>query len=72
MHWRPDQVKQTLIPILGQRKQTLIENKLAESFSLRERSNNLLERTKNGIEMAIEANEQTGINLLYLLKSGIE
>ncbi|MFQ5629795.1 MAG: restriction endonuclease subunit S, partial [bacterium] len=35
LHWRPDQVQGTVIPILPEEKQTQIQLKVTESFSLR-------------------------------------
>ncbi len=64
LHWRPDQVAGTLIPILSKDKQAEIEQKVLESFNLRKRAKNLLEHAKRAVEIAIEQNEQTAINWL--------
>ena len=63
-HWRPDQVKRTIIPILPKEKQTQIRNKIAASFELRKRSRQLLECAKRAVEIAIEHNEQTAVQWL--------
>ena len=64
LHWRPDQVKEILIPILPAEKQAEIQDKVSESFALRQRSKELLERAKQAVEMAIEQGEQTAIDWL--------
>jgi len=57
-HWRPDQVKATLIPILKNEKQKEIKELVEKSFSDRKLSKSLLEIAKRGVEMAIEKNEE--------------
>jgi len=64
LHWRPDQVKETVIPILPEEKQTQIQQKVIESFNLRKQSKHLLECAKRAVEVAIEQDEQTAINWL--------
>ena len=61
LHWRPDQVKQTLIPILTEDKQEEIQHKVTESFNLRKQSKHLLECAKKAVEMAIEEDEETAM-----------
>jgi len=63
-HWRPDQVKETVIPILSEEKQTQIQQKVTESFNLRKQSKHLLECAKKAVEMAIEQDEQAALNWL--------
>lgn len=64
LHWRPDQVAGTVIPILHQEKQTEIQQKVIESFNLRKHAKDLLECAKRAVEIAIEKDEQTAINWL--------
>lgn len=64
LHWRPDQVKETIIPILIEPKQSEIQQKVIESFSLRKQSKHLLECAKRAVEVAIEQDEKTAINWL--------
>ena len=64
LHWRPDQVAATVIPVLHQQKQSEIEQKVIESFNLRKRAKDLLEHAKRAVEIAIEQNEQTAIDWL--------
>ena len=64
LHWRPDQVAGTVIPILQQEKQAEIQQKVIESFSLRKHAKDLLECAKRAVEIAIEQDEQTAIDWL--------
>ncbi len=64
LHWRPDQVAGTVIPILHHEKQAEIQQKVVESFSLREQAKDLLEYAKRAVEIAIEQDEQTAIDWL--------
>lgn len=57
-HWRPDQVKNTVIPVLEKSKQEEIKRLVEESFKNRQLSKSLLEIAKQGVEMAIEKNEE--------------
>jgi len=57
-HWRPDQAKATIIPILGNSKQKKITELVGKSFSSRKLSKSLLEIAKRGVEMAIEKDEE--------------
>lgn len=64
LHWRPDQVKKLVIPILPESKQLEIQQKITESFNLRQQSKHLLECAKKAVEIAIEQDEQTAIKWL--------
>ena len=70
LHWRPDQVKATVIPILPEEKQIQIQQKVIESFNLRKQSRHLLECAKRAVEIAIEQDEQTAIELLEIATKG--
>ena len=61
LHWRLDQVKATIIPILPEEKQLEIQQKVTESFSLRKQSKHHLECAKRAVEIAIEHDENTAI-----------
>ncbi len=52
------------IPILPKEKQTEIEQKVNESFNLRNRAKDLLEHAKRAVEIAIEQDEQVAIDWL--------
>ena len=64
LHWRPDQVAGTVIPILPQDKQVAIQEKVIESSCLRKHAKDLLEHAKRVVEIAIEQNEQAAIDWL--------
>jgi type I restriction enzyme, S subunit len=64
LHWRPDQVKETLIPILSKIDQDKIKEKIIQSFNLRNQSKHLLECAKRAVEIAIEQDEETAIKWL--------
>ena len=64
LHWRPEQVKETVIPILPEEKQTKIQQQVTESVNLRKQSQHLLKCAKRAVEMAIEQDEKTAINWL--------
>ena len=64
LHWRPDQVKGTVLPIPSEEKQTQIRQKVIESFNLRKQSKHLLECAKRTVEIAIEKDERTAITWL--------
>ncbi|MEK9165983.1 MAG: hypothetical protein AAB525_03980, partial [Patescibacteria group bacterium] len=56
-HWRPDQVKATLVPVLKEDKQKEIKELIEKSFNDRKLSKSLLEIANRGVETAIEKNE---------------
>lgn len=56
-HWRPDQVKATVIPLLKKDKQKEIKEFVGKSFNDRKLSKSFLEIAKRGVEMAIEEDE---------------
>lgn len=64
LHWRPDQVAGTVIPILDQESQSEIEQKVIESSNLRKHAKDLLEHAKRAVEIAIEGDEQAAIDWL--------
>jgi len=64
LHWRPDQVKETVIPILEEEKQAEIQAKVIESLRLRKQSKHLLECAKRAVEIAIEKDEKLAIDWL--------
>ena len=64
LHWRPEQVGETLIPILPEKAQAEIRGMVTESFDLRQLSQKLLERAKRAVQTAIEQGEQSAIEWL--------
>lgn len=57
-------MRETVIPLLPQDKQTQIQQKVIEAFNLRKQSKHLLECAKKAVELAIEQDEQTAIQWL--------
>jgi restriction endonuclease S subunit len=54
LHWRIDEIKQVVIPIIAYDIQQQIAALITESFRLREESERLLEQTKAAVEQEIE------------------
>lgn len=63
-HWKPSEIENVVIPILNEKVQTTITEKVRESFALRKKSHRLLELTKQTVEVAIEQGEDKAIKLL--------
>lgn len=60
-HWRPDQIKNVIIPLLDMPIQTRIQQKIRQSFEARRKSKELLELAKRAVEMAIEKDEKAAM-----------
>ena len=56
-HWRIDEIKKVIVPIVDMQTQQQISNKIKESFALRRESESLLEQAKTTVEAAIENRE---------------
>lgn len=63
-HWRPDEIKQVLIPILPIDVQKELAKQIQQSFKLRKESKHLLEVAKTAVEMAIEEGEDKAIKFI--------
>lgn len=63
-HWKPDEIKQVIIPVLGDKTQKSISQKIKESFALQKQSKELLEAAKKAVEMAIEDGEEKASNYI--------
>ncbi len=63
-HWRIDEIKNVLIPVLDEDIQKEISEKVQESFKLRKQSKMLLEAAKKAVEIAIEESEEAAIKYL--------
>jgi restriction endonuclease S subunit len=55
-HWRPDQIKNLLIPILSQPTQQKIADLVQKSHEARKKAKQLLEEAKRKVEKLIEKN----------------
>ena len=65
-----DQFSRIVAPIIGTEKQIEIQQKVIESFNLRNHARDLLEHAKRAVEIAIEQNEQVAIDWLKSLVDG--
>jgi len=61
-HWKPNQIKNLLIPELDFTIQQKISQLIQQSFKARENSKKLLEIAKRMVEIYIEKNEEEGLN----------
>jgi len=59
-----DKLGQIVLPVVDNKTQNKIQQKITESFNLRKQSKHLLECAKQAVEMAIEQDEQTAIHWL--------
>ena len=63
-HWKPSEIQEVLIPIINNKIQTEIEDKIKESFSLKQNSKELLEVAKKAVEIAIEDGENEAMEYI--------
>ena len=61
---KDEDVLNLIIPIIDKKIQTQIEDKIKESFRLKEESKRLLEVAKRAVEMAIEEGEDMGMGFI--------
>ncbi|MEW6714301.1 MAG: restriction endonuclease subunit S [Nitrospirota bacterium] len=59
-----EEFKQIVLPIIRDKTQKAIQQKITESFNLRKQSKHLLECAKRAVEIAIEQNEDAAIKWL--------
>ncbi|MCQ2262597.1 MAG: hypothetical protein MJZ42_05520 [Bacteroidales bacterium] len=67
-HWKPSQVEKVKIPVLSQRVQSSLADKVRESFRLRNESKRLLDLAKSAVELAIEKGEDAALS--YMTHNG--
>ena len=63
-HWKPSEIGNILIPIIEKPIQIQIENKIKESFKLKEESKALLDLAKRAVEAAIEEGEDVAMGMM--------
>jgi len=68
-HWKPSEIAEVLIPIIDDKIQSQIEEKVRESFKLQEKSKQLLEVAKRAVEIAIEKDEEEAIKYIEELEN---
>ena len=59
-----------IVPLIDKKIQTQIEDKIKESFRLKEESKELLELAKRGVEVAIEEGEEVAMEFIGDIKNG--
>ena len=64
LHWRPEQVQNTLIPLLPPATQARIRNEVAESFAMRGEARRRLAAARGAVEIAIEQGEAAALEWL--------
>lgn len=60
----PNDIKEILVPIIEKGKEQKIATLIAESFSLKKQSEQLLETAKRAVEIAIELNEEKALEFI--------
>jgi len=65
-HWKPDDIKKVIVPVVSIEIQEKIAAQVAESFRLRSESEKLLLRAKKAVEIAIEQGEELAIKNLVI------
>lgn len=63
-HWRLDEIKQVLIPILPMDTQKELANQIQHSFKLRSESSRLIDIAKHALEIVIEQDEKTALKFI--------
>lgn len=63
-HWKPSEIDNVIIPILNQDIQKSISDKVKKSFELLKTSNQLIDKTKKAVEIAIEKYEEEAIKYI--------
>ncbi len=65
-HWKPDEIKQVVIPVINYQIQKTIADKIQKSFALLAKGHQLLESAKRAVEIAIEQNEKVALDFLNI------
>lgn len=63
-HWKPDDIRKVIVPVVAGDLQEKIAAQVAESFRLRGESEKLLSRAKQAVELAIEHDENFALKFL--------
>jgi len=64
LHWRPDQIRDTRIPIIPETLQNTLANHMGKARRLRQQSQTLLDQAKTAMELAIENGEARALEFL--------
>ena len=60
-HWKPSEIAEVIIPLIDKDKQIVISDLIQQSFTLKAKSEQLLENAKTLVEMAIEQGEEKAL-----------
>lgn len=60
-HWKPSEIQQVIIPVVDMAVQQELSRMVQQSFSLRRQSEQLLNRAKQAVELAIEQGEDAAM-----------
>jgi len=63
-HWKPSEVRKTLIPRLSDGKEKEIAQLVEKSHAARREAKALLEKAKRAVEIAIEENEERALEFI--------
>ena len=63
-HWKPGDIARTVIPIFDSHIQQSISEHIRKSFALRKEAERLIALAVKSVELAIEYDENTAINLI--------
>jgi type I restriction enzyme, S subunit len=64
LHWRKEEIENVLVPVVDMSIQQKIATQIQESFKLRAESEHLIEVAKRAVEIAIEQDEQAGLEYI--------
>ena len=63
-HWRVEEIKEVVIPIISMEIQTQIADLIRQSNYLRIKSKGLLEKAKKAVELAIEKDQESALDFI--------
>jgi type I restriction enzyme M protein len=63
-HWKPSEIGAVVVPILKEQVQQMVSDDVQMSFAMRRKSEQLLERAKEAMELAIEEGEVVAMKWL--------
>lgn len=63
-HWKPDEIKNVIIPIISKDSQSMLASIVKESFELKYASDRIVEKMREIVDAAIEKNEAEGLRML--------
>ncbi|MBR0167698.1 MAG: N-6 DNA methylase [Synergistaceae bacterium] len=63
-HWKPDDIARVVVPIFDRDTQQTISENVRKSFALRKESERLITLAVKSVELAIEHDENTAMNLI--------